>query len=476
MTQKTIFWFRQDLRIFDNPGLYQAVKNGSVMAIYILDEENAKDFKMGEASRYWLHHSLSALNKSLDDKLNFYCGKPSQVISKLIEDYQINAVYWNRCYEPWRIKEDSELKTFLKSKDIDCQSFNSLLLWEPWEVAKIDKTPYKVFTPFYKKGCLQANEPREPLPRPEKLALIKDLNSSNIEKLELLPTSEYYSSMENYWQIGEDNAQEILKNYLEDRVDNYKEGRNFPSQNHTSALSPYLHFGEISVNQVWYSVQYKKMLNPSLENSLDCFLSELGWREFSYYTLYHFPDLPTENLQKKFDQFPWQSNNELLQAWQTGQTGYPIVDAGMRELRQTGYMHNRLRMIVGSFLTKNLLLDWRLGAAWFWDCLFDADLASNSAGWQWVAGTGVDSAPYFRIFNPIIQGEKFDEEGTYTKRFIPELALLPAKYLFKPWEAPALILKAAGIVLGENYPKPIVDFAFSRERALAAFSSLTRQE
>jgi len=357
--------------------------------------------------------------------------------------------------------------------DIDCQSFNSLLLWEPWEVLKSDKTPYKVFTPFYRKGCMKASFPREPLPVPEKLSLIKDINSSSIEKLGLLPVIKWYSSLENHWKIGEENAQDVLKNFLEGNLDKYKESRNFPTKNHTSHLSPYLHFGEISPNQIWYKTQYKRLLGPSLDNDADRFLSELGWREFSYYMLYHFPDIPTQNLQKKFDQFPWQSNTELLQSWQKGQTGYPIIDAGMRELWQTGYMNNRVRMIVGSFLTKNLLLDWRHGAAWFWDCLVDADLANNSASWQWVAGTGVDPAPYFRIFNPIIQGEKFDPEGTYTRRFIPELALLPIKHLFKPWEAPPQVLEEAGVVLGKNYPKPIIDLAFSRERALAAFSSLT---
>lgn len=267
--------------------------------------------------------------------------------------------------------------------------------------------------------------------------------------------------------MSEKGARKRLDTFLEEGICDYKEGRNFPAKRHTSQLSPYLHFGLISPNEIWYST--KECMD---DTNSDHFLSELGWREFSYSLLYHFPQLPKKNLQQKFDRFPWKKSKRMLRAWQKGQTGYPIVDAGMRELWQTGYMHNRVRMIVGSFLVKNLLLHWRDGERWFWDCLVDADLASNSASWQWVAGCGADAAPYFRIFNPITQGEKFDPEGEYTLKYIPELKNMPKKFLYKPWEAPELVLQEAGVTLGKDYPKPIVDCKQSRETALEAFSSL----
>jgi deoxyribodipyrimidine photo-lyase len=472
MTKKSIFWFRQDLRLSDNPGLYEAIKSGLVIAVYILDDEAPA---MGGASKWWLYNSLLKLNKSLDNNLNLYKGSPKEILLKLIKGYQIDSVYWNRCYDPWRIREDREIKIILKNQSIDCKSFNSLLLWEPWEVSKNDGEPYKVFTPFYRNGCMRAKPPRKPSPRPEKLNFIKDLlNSSDIEELELLPTIKWYSSMENQWEIGEEGAQNLLNTFLDNGLQNYKEGRNFPGKNHTSRLSPYLHFGEISPNQIWYRIQNQSFINPLLTNDAEHFLRELCWREFSYSLLYYFPELPRKNFQGKFDKFLWHFDQKLLEAWQKGGTGYPIIDAGMRELWQTGYMHNRVRMIVGSFLTKNLLFNWRHGAEWFWDCLVDSDLANNNASWQWVAGTGADAAPYFRIFNPITQGEKFDPDGIYTKHFIPELNSLPIKYLFNPWKSPEQVLKESNIILGETYPKPIIDLDFSRKRALEIYKTTVR--
>ena len=296
------------------------------------------------------------------------------------------------------------------------------------------------------------------------------LHSSSLDSLDLMPKIEWYKGFESEWSPGEDGADKSLDEFLDSGLINYKEGRNFPSQKFVSRLSPHLHFGEISPNEVWYRAKTKETLN-GIEKSLAHFHSELGWREFSYYLLYHFPDLPSVNFQRKFDTFPWQKNDELLQLWKKGMTGYPIVDAGMRELWKTGYMHNRLRMVVGSFLVKNLLIDWREGEAWFWDCLIDADLASNSASWQWVAGSGADAAPYFRIFNPITQGLKFDPQGEYTKKYVPELKDLPNKYLFNPWEAPKEVLEVAGVELGKDYPEPIVDLKISRELALEAFAT-----
>ena len=470
-----IHWFRQDLRLSDNPALDSAAQYETLIPIYILDEVNSGEFKMGAASKWWLHQSLTKLNESLDGKLLVYQGNPHEILNKLIEEQEVSYVTWNRCYEPWRIDRDKEIKRNFEDKNVAVESFSASLLWEPWTISKDDGTPYRVFTPFYKKGCLNSEEPRLPAGKVDLSNLYsEDLSSGSIKDLNLLPTIKWYKSFEEEWNPGEIGAEQNLNSFLDSGLLNYKEGRNFPSQEFVSRLSPHLHFGEISPNEVWYRAKTKEGIS-GIEKSLAHFHSELGWREFSYYLLYHFPDLPDKNFQEKFDIFPWQENEEFLALWQKGNTGYPIVDAGMRELWQTGYMHNRLRMIVGSFLVKNLLIDWRFGERWFWDCLVDADLASNSASWQWVAGSGADAAPYFRIFNPITQGLKFDPEGEYTKKYVPELRDLPNKYLFSPWEAPENILADAGIELGKNYPKPMVDLKLSRETALEAFATTKKE-
>ena len=470
-----IHWFRQDLRLSDNPALDSAAQYETLIPIYILDEVNSGEFKMGAASKWWLHQSLTKLNESLDGKLLVYQGNPHEILNKLIEEQEVSYVTWNRCYEPWRIDRDKEIKRNFEDKNVAVESFSASLLWEPWTISKDDGTPYRVFTPFYKKGCLNSEEPRLPAGKVDLSNLYsEDLSSDSITDLNLLPTIKWYKSFEEEWNPGEIGAEQNLNSFLDSGLLNYKEGRNFPSQEFVSRLSPHLHFGEISPNEVWYRAKTKEGIS-GIEKSLAHFHSELGWREFSYYLLYHFPDLPNKNFQEKFDIFPWQENEEFLALWQKGNTGYPIVDAGMRELWQTGYMHNRLRMIVGSFLVKNLLIDWRFGERWFWDCLVDADLASNSASWQWVAGSGADAAPYFRIFNPITQGLKFDPEGEYTKKYVPELRNLPNKYLFSPWEAPENILADAGIELGKNYPKPMVDLKLSRETALEAFATTKKE-
>lgn len=429
---------------------------------------------MGEASRWWLHHSLNSLNKSLNGKLNVYIGKPEEILIETLKNNNLSSVYWNRCYDLWRITNDSIIKSELKKLNIECKSFNGSLLWEPWLVLKKDKSPYKVFTPFYNNGCLQSSPPRCPIPAPKNLTLVKDIfNKTTIENFGLLPKVKWYKPIEKCWNIGEKAAHSKLIEFLDYGLEGYKEDRNYPFKKNVSRLSPHLHFGEISPNQAWHSAKTASINNSSIKDT-DCFLSELGWREFSHSLLYHFPDLVNKNFQSKFDKFPWQNNQDFLRAWQIGETGYPIVDAGMRELWKTGYMHNRVRMIVGSFLVKNLLIHWHHGRDWFWDCLIDADLANNSSGWQWIAGSGVDAAPYFRIFNPITQGEKFDKDGEYTRYFVPELKLLPNKYLFKPWQAPESILKNCGIVLGKNYPNPIVNLEKSREIALQAYKKILK--
>ncbi len=468
-----ILWFRQDLRLADNPALQAAAETGApLLPVYILDDDNAGDRKMGAASRVWLYHALSDLNNSLDGQLYLAKGNAAQIISTLTKETEAQAVYWNRCYEPWRIDRDTKIKKDLESQNIDAKSFNGSLLWEPWDVLKNDGTPYKVFTPFYKKGCLSKAPPREPLPTPKNLNYFEYKSDSALDDLNLLPPAHengWEKTIIQNWDISEQGAQQRLHDFLKDGLQNYKDGRNEPAGNNVSRLSPYLHFGQISPNTAWYAAQERGTME-GWERDRDHFLSELSWREFSYSLLYHFPTLPWENLQPRFNDFPWhEERSGDLKKWQQGQTGYPIVDAAMRELYETGYMHNRTRMIVGSFLVKNLLIHWHRGEEWFWDCLFDADLANNSASWQWIAGCGADAAPYFRIFNPITQGEKFDPDGAYVRRFVPELKDMPKEYIHKPWEAPPLTLQEAGVELGKTYPHPIVDHKEAREKALKAF-------
>ncbi len=469
MTRTIIHWFRLDLRLADNPSIYEAAKLGTVLPIYIFDDKNVGNCKMGGASGVWLHHSLKSLNVSLGGSLNIFRGNPLDILLKLAKDYNCTHIHWNRCYEPWRIKRDTHIKEQLQEQGISASSYNSALLWEPWEILKKDGTPYRVFTPFYRKGCLNAIAPRQPLSKPRKLELAeKGKHSLSIDELELLPDIPWHKPLESHWNIGEKGAQKALKKFLKAGVEGYKEGRNYPAKPKTSRLSPHLHYGELSPNQIWYSAR-----QVDENEDIDNFCSELGWREFSYNLLYHNPQMPENNLQPKFDNFPWSTNPSFLKAWQKGQTGYPIIDAGMRELWQTGYMHNRVRMIVGSFLVKNLQIHWKQGFDWFWDCLIDADLANNAASWQWIAGCGADAAPYFRIFNPVTQSKKFDNKGEYIRRWVPELAEMPDKHLHAPYEAPDTILNEAGVTLGGNYPEPIVNLKASREVALSAFKSIS---
>lgn len=477
MTEKTaLIWFRQDLRLADNPALHYAVENGySIIPIYILDDGNAADWAMGGASRWWTHRALESLNKDLDGKLTFFKGRADEILPELVTEIGAKAVFWNRCYEPWRIKRDKEIKETLQDQDITVESFNGSLLWEPWEILKNDGTPYKVFTPYYRKGCLNTRDPKTPIDQPKSLDLVtiqaSDISVS-LDDLNLLPSIQWYDDMDALWDVSENGALNRLNDFLDEGLSGYKELRNNPSLPNVSRLSPYLHHGQISPRQVWYMAKSYAAANSVSDSDIDHFCSELGWREFSYYLLYHFPKITWENLQEKFNDFPWVAQESHdLERWRRGQTGIPIVDAGMRQLYKEGWMHNRVRMIVGSLLVKNLLIHWHRGEEWFWDTLVDADLAANSASWQWVAGSGADAAPYFRIFNPITQGEKFDTEGEYVRKYVPELKDMPQQFIHKPWEAGPLILEAAGVKLGETYPEPIVDIKESRERALKAFET-----
>lgn len=455
--KRSIVLFRQDLRLNDNPALANA-SDGAILPVYINDPQSLGDWPIGTQSQQWLHASLSSLNQDLDDHLYIDTGDTLTILKKLCQAHNITHIYWNRCYEPSRISYDKTLKQSLQDNGLTVESFNGSLLWEPWTVLNQQGESYKVFTPFYRKGCLMSTPPREIAEITTPLQFIK-VTSPEQKHAEI-----------NNWDVSENGAIKQFQDFIAHGLNGYKTLRDFPSKPNTSRLSPYLHWGMISPHTMWHKVKGLTGLIP--DKDIDHFLSELGWREFSYYQLYHHPTLPHENWQKKFNDFKWENNPEHLKAWQEGKTGIPIVDAAMRELSQTGYMHNRMRMVTASFLIKNLLIDWREGEKWFWDHLYDADLASNSASWQWVAGCGFDAAPYFRIFNPILQGKKFDPEGLYVKQYVPELKNLPIKYLFTPWEAPKEVLIDAGITLGSEYPSPIVDLVGSRNEALARFKAL----
>lgn len=470
---KAIVWFRKDLRLIDNPALHYACQHhDEILLLYILDEPLS--FIKSKAQSWWLHHSLNQLQNTLKHhqlKLILKQGSPQNILSTLVQAHQINAIYWNRCYEPQSISRDQSLKEFFKQNHIDVKSFNGSLLNEPWTVKNQQGQAFKVFTPFWKQ-CLKQTQIISPQVISQWPKCI-DCPSENINNWGLLPTSPNWADLfPSYWNPGEQGALEKLQKFLNHGMHIYKHGRDQPALKATSNLSPHLHFGEISPWQVFRTVSEYALSHPEQEIHTQHYLSELGWREFSYYLLYHFPRLPTDNFKPEFNAFPWHDNTKAFEQWKKGQTGYPIVDAGMRELWRTGTMHNRVRMIVASFLIKDLFIDWRKGAEWFEKTLLDADLASNSASWQWVAGSGADAAPYFRIFNPVLQGEKFDPEGEYVKHWVPELAKVPKKWIHHPWDAPP---HETGITLGIHYPHPMVSHNKAREQALQYYQNLKHQ-
>ena len=449
--------FKNNLRINDNDILFDACKDDKkILPVYILDEKNT-DKPLGSSSKYWLHKSLESLNNKLNNNLQVFKGDTIKIISSLLDLYSINQIY---CEEPFLSMDITlldKLQNLCSLKNIDLNTRNCTLLWKPYHILKSDDTPYKVFTPFYHRGCLASTLPQKPVGGPSSINYYSCSNNTSIDQLELLDNFPWYEKFDNIWKIDEESAMYIFKDFIDTKINDYKLERDFPALNKNSKLSPYIRFGLISINRMWYELD-KLIPNKSIEH----FKSELGWREFSYYLLYHFPHLQYENMQAKFNNFEWENSNKHFEAWKKGCTGYPIVDAGMRELWQTGFIHNRTRMVVASFLVKNLLIDWRLGEKWFWDCLVDADYASNVASWQWVAGTGADAAPYFRIFNPILQGKKFDTDGKYIRYYVPELNSLPEKYLNEPWEIDHKL----------PYPKPIIDYSYSRQRALEKYERI----
>jgi deoxyribodipyrimidine photo-lyase len=463
----TIVWFRQDLRLHDNPALAEATKRGAFVPVYI---EDTSAQPLGGAGRWWLHHSLAALTQSLG-RLVLRRGNPAQILPKLADDTKADAVFWNRCYEPHAIARDTALKQALSTCDIDARSFGAALLHEPWDIKTGAGGPFKVYSPFWR-ACLQRPVVR-PLACPAIQLAARDIASEVLTSWELLPSRPNWAKgWERQWSPGEDGAQQRLSAFLDDGLDGYATLRDRPDLPKVSRLSPHLHWGEISPRQIWTQVNIAADSGTVPRKDADKFLAEIGWREFASHLLFHFPDLPHKNWKPAFDAYPWRENAADLKAWQRGRTGYPLVDAGMRELWATGTMHNRVRMVAASFLVKHLRIDWRQGAAWFWDTLADADLANNSASWQWVAGSGADAAPYFRIFNPTEQARRFDPEGVYIRRWCPELAKLPAVHIHAPFDAPPDVLAQASVTLGTTYPSPIVDHRAARAAALEGYGAI----
>lgn len=478
MGKQSLLWFRQDLRLTDNSALKAAAEYGKpVLAIFILDEINQR--AIGGASRWWLHNSLKALAQDVENaggKLHIFEGDSHILIPQICIENDIGDVFINRHYEPDAQVLESTLHKALAQSGVGIKRYAGQCLFEPDAVLKGDGSPYKVFTPFYK-ACLRLPEPsRTPLaPLFPDWAERKPTQSLDLDDLKLLPSRPDWSSgLQENWQPGENGAAENLDIFLDSAVANYGEHRDIPAEPGTSRVSPHLHFGEISPRQIWYRVQQELDQAPEKSEGATAYLREIIWRDFAHYLLHHWPSLPSTPFRAEFKTFPWRSEPDMLKAWQTGQTGYPLVDAGMRQLWQTGWMHNRVRMVVASFLVKHLMQHWQEGERWFWDTLVDANMANNVASWQWVAGCGADAAPYFRVFNPTLQSEKFDAMGDYVREFVPELSALPKKYIHAPHTAPAEVLSAAGVELGKHYPRPIVDHKFARERALAAHKSFTK--
>ena len=485
----SIYWIRQDLRLRDNPALQAATKaSESMIAVYVWAPDEESPWQPGSASKVWLHQSLQSLiaeyQRHDTTVLIFKAGKGStyestlQVLDYLQAKTNADSIYWNRCYEPKIVERDKKIKAHFKEKGLEVESFKANLLFEPWEIRTKEDKPFQVFTPYWK-NCLKHLDLEPPLrtpshfpPLPANLADKKIPGSCTIDELDLLPHIKWDTGIREAWTQGEAGAHKQLKKFLNATVGDYAEARNFPAIQGVSRMSPHLHFGEISPRQIYNAVQQLDSSSKEHRHSHQVYLKELGWREFSHHLIFNFPTTDLHPLRKEFEHFPWQKSQKLMHAWQKGLTGYPIVDAGMRELWHTGIMHNSVRMIVASFLVKDLLLSWQAGAKWFWDTLVDADLAQNTMGWHWSAVCGADAAPYFRVFNPTLQGQKFDPQGEYVRQWVPELAKLSTKWIHEPWKAPAEALTASGIKLGSDYPLPIVDHSEARGLALQAFQHL----
>jgi deoxyribodipyrimidine photo-lyase len=473
-----IVWFRDDLRISDHPAFYAAATTGRpAICLYIFDDADGSNGgrRIGGAARWWLAQSLRALENRLGGAgvpLLLQKGPAARIIPDLALESGASDVFWNAIAHAPHQAIEGEIASALRDLGINAHAFAGDLLAAPETVRTKEGRGLRVFTPFWRR-VQGMGAPPDPLPTPRHLRAGPNLSGETIESLKLEPTQpDWAGGLRETWVAGESAAQKRLQHFLKEGLAGYASDRDRPDRDGTSSLSPHLRFGEISPRQVWHATQFAIAERPALSGDADKFLSELGWREFCRHLLFDVPDLATRNLQPSFDAFPWRRDEAALAAWQRGQTGYPIVDAGMRQLWHTGVMHNRVRMVVASFLVKHLLIDWRKGEQWFWDTLVDADTGSNPANWQWVAGCGADAAPYFRIFNPVLQGEKFDPNGSYVGHWVPEVAQLPKGLIHQPWEAAPLELASAGITLGESYPHPIVDHREARERALKAYEKV----
>jgi len=476
-TSPVIVWYRLDLRLADNPALTAACElDVPVIPVYLWSPEEEGDWAPASASRYWLHQALTDLDRQLrgiGSRLVLRRGPCLEVLQQLIKETGADTVFWNRCYEPRVMERDSRIKKTLRKQEIIVSSFKAGLLFEPHEIKTGQGKPYKVYTPFSKN--YQGLVPDAPLNAPESPRKpSKWPRSCALDDFELKPEIPWTAGIDLAWDFTAQSAIKSLDTFLDDAIDDYEEYRDIPAVRGVSRLSPYLHFGQISPGQIWHAVCSREnrrgRMTPSKKSFV--YLKQIVWREFAYHLLYHFPHTPDKPLYDRYQKFPWKRSKKNLQLWQQGKTGYPVVDAGMRELWHTGWMHNRVRMIVASFLVKDLMIHWREGARWFWDTLVDADLANNTMGWQWVAGCGADAAPYFRIFNPVTQGKRYDPDGSYIRQWVPELAKLDHRYIHNPWLAPIEALDDAGIDPGDTYPQPMVDHKAARDRALAAYREL----
>lgn len=470
MRDTVIIWFRRDLRLADHAALTAAVERGdAVIPVFIPAPEEEGDWPPGAASRWWLHHSLSRLDESLQSlgaKLILRSGPSLDVLRDLVRETGAKSVFWHRRYEPAGMAADARIRTALQGDGIEVEQFGGDVLFEPESVQTQSGGFYQVFTPYWK-ACMALPEPTAP-EDPPKVLSVPDRwpDSLSLNQLSLLPDIDWASGIRSVWQPGSEGAAAQLDRFIDKAIAAYEDHRDRPDMTGTSCLSPHLHFGEISIRQVWHAVKQRA------PEAGEVYLRQLGWRDFAVHLLFHAPDTTNAPLRPEFDAFPWREDDVQLRAWQQGRTGYPLVDAGMRELWATGWMHNRVRMVVASFLVKHLRISWLEGARWFWDTLVDADLANNTLGWQWTAGCGADAAPYFRIFNPVLQSKKFDPDGTYIRRWIPEIAGLSDAQIHTPWEVSDGDLKAADIVLGKTYPMPVVDHRTAREKALNAYHQM----
>lgn len=467
-----IVWFRRDLRLHDNPAWNAALSSGyHVIPVFIHCDSEEGRWRRGSASNWWLHHALNDLSKQLDEHgFKLIIRKTSSSATEmatLCQQTSPKAVFWNRCYEEQSVRRDSAIKKSLSNGGINVETFNGNLLFDPLKVLNKSNAPYRVFTPFWK-FCLSLGVKKTITVAPtQNQTPTHKLTSTPLEALQLLPTTPWDCEMKRLWQPTRLGAEKLLQEAI-DKSSHYLDLRDIPAEAATSQLSAYLHFGQISPAEFHHTLTTQSKSRDTAELGI---LRQLYWREFSAHLLYHFPHTHSEPLRNEYQSFPWDLNPEYLEKWQRGRTGFPIIDAGMRQLWKTGWMHNRVRMIVSSFLVKHLLQPWQEGAHWFWDTLVDADLANNTQGWQWIAGCGADASPYFRVFNPILQSQKFDPSGNYIKNWLPELRNLPVEFIHTPWKTPPLELATAGVSLGVDYPYPIISHERGRKQALEAYKT-----